>query len=137
MDSHSNREVVEIYLIGAVILFTLSVAGTFLIAFFSSPIDLLIPIKALTMYTIMSFVVLNYVTYNYLDGVAGHLGLFLEIALELAVAAAFLPYLKDLFSQTRLYSLADYPSAFVVLPTLSLMFAIAGVFVVTYYSVDI
>ncbi len=134
---YTNREIIEIYLIGSVILFTLSVAGTFLISFISSPIDLLIPFKTLSLYTVAAFIILNYVTYSYLEGAITYAVLAAEVIVELAAATVFLPHLLVLFSETKPYSMTGYPPGFMLLPGLSLLFAIIGVFVVIYYSVDI
>lgn len=131
------REIVEVYLIGAVILFTLSVGGTFLISLFQSRVDLLVPLKALTLYSIASFFILDYVLNKCLNGAKRALILGSAITVQAIISAVFLPHLAYFFSQVQYYSFGQYPLMFKVFPAVSLLFAISGVFVVVYCSVDI
>lgn len=131
------REVFEIYLIGAVILFTLSVGGTFLISLFKSSVDLLAPLKALTLYAVFAFLLLDYLIYRFFDGLKQLLSIGTAVAFQMSLMTAFISHIGRFFGETQYYSLGNYPLMFKILPAVSLLFAIAGVFVVVYYSVDI
>lgn len=131
------REAFEAYLIGAVLLFTLSVGGTFLISVFKQPVDLLVPLKALTLYGFFVLLLLDYLIYNYFSKIQREVILTFAIAVEALILRGYIPHLVRFFGEAQYYSLGDYSLAFKVLPSISLLFVISGVFVVVYYSVDL
>lgn len=133
----SLRKAFETYLIGAVILFTLSVGGTFLIAVFKQPVDLLVPLKALTLYGLFAVLLFDYMIYDYFGRIQREVILTFAAIIEALVVRSYIPILAEFFGEAQYYSLMQYPLAFKLLPSVSLLFVISGVFVVVYYSVDL
>lgn len=131
------REVFEMYLIGAVILFALSVGGTFLISLFKQPVDLLVPLKALTLYGLLVILLFNYMVYDYFGWIQREVILTFAVIVEGLAVRNYMPLLAEFFGEVQSYSLGQYPITFKLLPSMSLLFVISGVFVVIYYSVDI
>lgn len=131
------RKAFETYLIGAVILFTLSVGGTFLISLFNQPVDLLVPLKALTLYGLFAMMLFNYMIYDYFGLIQREVILTFAVILEALILRNYIPILVEFFGEAQYYSLAQYPLTFKLLPSISLLFVISGVFVVVYYSVDL
>lgn len=131
------REVFEMYLIGAVILFTLSVGGTFLISLFKQPVDLLVPLKALTLYGLLVILLFDYMIYDYFGKIQREVILTFAVIIEALIIRNYIPMLARFFGEVQHYSLGKYSLAFKILPSLSLLFVISGVFVVIYYSVDL
>lgn len=134
---YKAKKVTEIYFIGAVMLFTLSVGGTLLISLFKNSVDLLAPLKALTLYGAFSFLLIGYTTDHFLEGLERKLALATELAVALSVMSSFVPHMITFFGETSYYSLGHYPITFKLFPAIGILFAITGVFVVVYYSVDI
>lgn len=135
--AYKFRKVAEIYCIGAVMLFTLSVGGTLFISLFKNSVDLLAPLKALTLYGLFSFLLLGYMTHRYLSGLKRQLALATELAAALSIMTSFVPNMVKFFGESSHYSLGHYPISFKLFPAVGITFAITGVFVVVYYSVDI
>lgn len=133
----SFLEAFEVYLIGAVILFTLSVGGTFLISLFKNPVDLLVPLKALTLYGLFVFLLLNYLIYDYFGKIQREVILTFAVMAEALAVRHYIPYLLKFFGEVQYYSLGKYSLGFKLFPLASLLFVISGVFVVVYYSVDL
>ena len=131
------REAFEAYLIGAVILFTLSVGGTFLLSIFKNPVDLLVPLKALTLYGLFALLLFDYLIYDYFSKIKREVILTFAIMLEAMLLKFYSPYLLEFFAETQHYSLGKYSWGFKLFPSISLLFVISGVFIVVYYSVDL
>lgn len=133
----SFRETFEAYLIGAVILFTLSIGGTFLISLVKQPVDLLVPLKALTLYGLLVILLFDYWVYVYFGKIQREVVLTFAVIVEALIVRSYVPMLAQFFGEVEHYSLGKYPLAFKMLPSISLLFVISGVFVVVYYSVDL
>lgn len=131
------RETFEAYLIGALILFALSVGGTFLISIFKHPVDLLIPLKALTLYGLLIIFLIDYMIYDYFGRIQREVIMTFAVIVEALIVRNYMPTLLKFFGEVQHYSLGKYPLAFKILPSISLIFAISGVFIVVYYSVDL
>lgn len=132
------RKTFETYLIGSVILFTLSVGGTFLISVFKQPVDLLVPLKALTLYGLLAVLLFDYMIYDYFGKIQRELILTGLVIIEALALRNYIPILGRFFGETQhYYALSQYPLTFKLLPLASLIFVISGVFVVVYYSVDL
>lgn len=130
------RKTFEMYLIGAVILFAFSVGGTFLISLFKQPVDLLVPLKALTLYGLLVILLFDYMIYDYFGKVQREVILTFTVIAEALLVRSYMPLLGRFFGEVQQYSLSKYPLTFKIFPSISLLFVISGVFVVVYYSVD-
>ncbi len=131
------KQVIQAYFVGAVMLFTISVGGTFLISLFKESVDLLVPLKTLTLYSVFAFLLLDYLSYRFMDGLKKFAVLSLLLMVEIAVIAASVTHLISFFGESSYYSLGNYPPAFKIFPSMSLVFAIVGVFVLVFYAVDL
>ncbi len=134
---YEMKQVIQAYFVGAVMLFTISVGGTFLISLFKESVDLLVPLKTLTLYSIFAFVLLDYLSYRFMDGLKKFAVLSLLLMVEIAVIAASVTHIVSFFGESSYYSLGGYPPAFKIFPSMSLVFAIVGVFVLVFYAVDL